>query len=669
MDICRLSAHQLWLPAARCCATTLLVVITLRLHEIFRLCMQKRPELPSQCLSAGVLMQPGQSPSPQACLYFFVNRAETDKWFVRMCELRTLAQAATALPHLTVYAASSWLNQLLLVLRQFAATAAAKRSDKAKTVPAASGTQALARSGDPSSRTGHNKGSRSNLTEGGTSKSAPKPVRILRAEGPHEASLPRSVQKLPYHRKGEASGDAGSGSGTPGASAADGASAGSSAGAAASQAARDTAAATNPLQMPKRLLTSTLQLTRALAVALVALNEAAELRRLHRVCVAALTPVCAQLLAASASAKENVDAGQQPLARHDSVHDAGSGAQAAAGEGVHAVASTGQQVSERLLGFVLASALRVEGSFEEAVTLFSDAAAAVIAVGGPVSAEHAAFCRRSAAACYAALSDWSNVPPCALQDRTVVSAGVQQNAALSDMSVWQTPPALTSRADATQNLGADGEPAVMHLGAQLEAGIESADALLKRLYMHHRADVGPVHVQEQSDSILQLGHSLGTVQSALSVCKHSTTPAQASELLAAQHVVTASAQLLIARLPAGFAAPLPRKPLADTLTASNPCSHLLAASQALDCGSSAGMQQALAATAALRIQAIAGDQRLFSGSDSHASRAHAAELPQRMRIFNAAHALASAFEYSVAAGVTAASRLPPKATALQVLLV
>ena len=50
--------------------------------------------------------------SDVAQLYFFVNRAEADKWMLRTCELRALVAATSATPHLALHSCYAWLAQL-----------------------------------------------------------------------------------------------------------------------------------------------------------------------------------------------------------------------------------------------------------------------------------------------------------------------------------------------------------------------------------------------------------------------------------------------------------------------------------------------------------------------------------------------------------------------------
>lgn len=216
-------------------------------------------------------------PQKAASLYFFVNGAETDKWFLRVCEPRTLVATSAALPQTAMHAAFVWLRQLLAALQHF-------------DVPSARGKAANGR----------------HRVKDATAGQVPKPVKILQPPGGHAASTPRSVVKVPYARAAQARTDA----------EADGDRA-AHAPAPNAPAAQPTAAAQeapNPRKMPKRLIASMVQLLTALSAALVATRSSAMLWRLYRVCTSAATPALQHVMAAAAGPAD-APAEQQGSAR------------------------------------------------------------------------------------------------------------------------------------------------------------------------------------------------------------------------------------------------------------------------------------------------------------------------------------------------------------------
>ena len=597
-------------------------------------------------------MLAGPAPSQQASLYFFVNRAETDRWFLRTCELCTLAYAVAGLPHATVHAGFVWLRQLLSALRQFSAAAAAEAADAkagAQRAKAAAEKKAAAqRVREDNSR------QKSKQPESGSAEPPappPKVYKILRAEGPPKVSLPRTVSKQPR------------------ASSASAAAAVSAAGAGAKHCTSAAAApkeAVSPLKMPRRLITSMTQLAQVLTTALLELRESAELVRLHRGCVAALIPVLAHLMAS----KRKTDSDQAAQKASAGANNAGSApapdADVAEGRSFAELAASPRGAAERLLGFVLAASHRVEGRFEIAAVLFQQAAAAaawVPAAGGEV----AAFCVRQAAACYAALTDWSAIWGAGLADGTTLSEGVRERTGLRYMSAWTLPDELKQPvADAPLATQLAPQSPPMHLSAIMDGSFARADDQLRRLYPRP-VDIHRPAPDKQVAAISGLHASVAAATAALQRTAHDSNAQRAAELLATTHTAAALAQLLVARLPVGTAAPQPAEALAAACARADPCAHLLAASALLDTNGGAATRGLAAASALqLRLDPALEPLHVENSGAVATSALDAAQLPLHMHVFAAARTLASAHEYGVLAAPNAQRSLPSKESALQV---
>lgn len=179
-------------------------------------------------MHAGSHLASSATTSEVAQLYFFVNRAEADKWMLRTCELRALVSATSASHHLALHSCYSWLAQLLAALRPLAvaadrstaavSTAAANsNANSNRTITNSEFTPASAPLAHASSNTlvsvvgtgdkDTSAGDSSKLLNTSSTESTATPVpvpakqiRILKPHGPPEASKPRTVVKVQYNR-------------------------------------------------------------------------------------------------------------------------------------------------------------------------------------------------------------------------------------------------------------------------------------------------------------------------------------------------------------------------------------------------------------------------------------------------------------------------------------
>lgn len=166
---------------------------------------------------AGSHLASSATTSEVAQLYFFVNRAEADKWMLRTCELRALVSATSASHHLALHSCYSWLAQLLAALRPLAASSSSANSNQdsnsklsSKSKGSTTNNTATANSADFNTGTTTTAAAVSsaavNTTVPGevankeSTQAPPKRIRILKPQGPPEASKPRSVVKVQYSR-------------------------------------------------------------------------------------------------------------------------------------------------------------------------------------------------------------------------------------------------------------------------------------------------------------------------------------------------------------------------------------------------------------------------------------------------------------------------------------
>lgn len=180
----------------------------------------------AQLVSAGCHLAGEAGTSEVAQLYFFVNRAEADKWMLRTCELRALVSATSASPHLALHSCYAWLAQLLAALRPFAAAATSNRSNPSNPLHSnlnrgatntvtganstvyptvhgahASGSTGIAGdTGESFSGAKQSHGKEPTVPSNEESSAPTKQIRILKPQGPPEASKPRSVVKVQYSR-------------------------------------------------------------------------------------------------------------------------------------------------------------------------------------------------------------------------------------------------------------------------------------------------------------------------------------------------------------------------------------------------------------------------------------------------------------------------------------
>jgi hypothetical protein len=616
---------------------------------------------PFPCERAGSLLLSVEPPSPQAALYFHVNRVETDRWFVRTCELRSLALSSTAMmPHGTVHTTYVWLRQLLSVLRHFAVEAAEAHRVAEGGGAGKEGGARLQAGADPLKGRG---GSGSAEGPGGIAatqappevKVPQKTIRILQPQGPREVSLPRSVNKRPLPARaatltvpasahapshGSNTSVAGANKGTPGPS---------------QGGPGLPREAVSPLKMPRRLITSMIQLMHVLTTALTDMRESNELRRLHRTCTIALCPVLEHLMAPPITSQGSVGTTQATACSAAALTEDGGHVSFAG------LAPTAREASERLLEFVLAAVHRVEGRFEDAAALFQSAAA--VAEWVPqLTGEHSVFCTRQAAACYAALTDWPALAACGLPEGSVVSAGVQARCDLRSMRTWAPPPELSAAPHPVPpSLTPLATATPIHLSALLDGAFAEADGLLHRLYPRPSANTPTA--DELRAAVTRLHTSVMSTVAALRHTKHDGRAAPAAELLAATHTAAALTQLLNARLPPTAIAPLPPGFLSTACAAHNPCEHLLTASALLECP---GTPADLLSSSALTLQLTPFSATLCAAG-STVPALDTSQLPLHMYVFAAAKMLASAHEYSILGATSAKQGLPSKESALQVL--
>lgn len=565
-------------------------------------------------VTAGSQLLTRKSISDVAQLYFFVNRSETDKWMLRTCELRARVAFVAASQHVALHAAFTWLLQLLSAARHFAITSSAKKSTE-QDEAAAKSSRAVQSSG---------------LEVGGIEAVAPKPVKILRPQHPPEASKPRSVVKVQYQRKQDAPEQKRSSSGNEGPAVAEEVPP-------SAPAKGESAAA---LKIPKRLLLSAMQLAYLLCGILEELQETTELTRLHVVLSAALEPLLKQLteLEEQAQAKEAQE--NDPAAAYVAV-------------GRHTSAAD-------LLAYVLGSAMRVEGRYEEAVLQFTTSLSA--GMGAPaVPPEHTQFCMQQVARCYAALNDWKQLGTGWQTQGLAVSAGFELQSKLQGLQVWQpiaTPHAATDESQG--RLRTDSKP--LNVATILDEPVMKAHAAVSALFPSPPRSGQPQNI---TSAVCNLGEVFDTVLQELSGAVAPVSANMAAEYVSLMHAGAAMSQLLIARLPPGSAEPKLPLWLQDATAAQDPCQHLLAASSilAVDVQGSA----ALAACDALRRRSCVLSEALQTGfSGRHKAALDAAQLPLHTLIFSVACKLASAQEYSLFGTAGTNSKLPTKEAALQV---
>ena len=594
-------------------------------------------------------MTSGASPAQQACVYFFVNRGEVDRWFLRTCELRTLAFAAAQLPHHAVNAAQMWLKQLLTALRQFAAANKAETAAKGKSVEQAASASARQRhAGKHNGTTADHRHDSKAGKHSSAAQSQPltTPVRILQpSSAQRESTLPRSVVKLPYQRRGSPGDSAAATQSQHQAEPSAAQRATASVDPAAAQAQTLPRQASSPLQMPRRLVSAMVQLMQVLTESLLALRASDELVRLHNVCTASLTPVLAHLM-------------MQPSS--DGAKSSADGTESADGEppSLSALAPTASAAADKLLAFVRAAACQVEGRFEGALEQYAIAGAAARWVPA-IAAEHAAFCQRRAAACYAALSDWVGLQDCKLPEQTVVSSGVRRRAELQNMQVWAPADSLIDEEPSLPD-PVTPAPVSAQMSALLDGGLASAAAALQQLYPFPaatatRSSTGPAIQRLHSD----MSRALGAMRSTA----HCRRGVASTELLAVAHISAASSQLLAARMPPATAVKLPPGCLGAACARQDVCKNLLDASELLD--GSAIPHHGLLSAAMLSVQSDPLAEHLSAASTLQ-HEPGASQLPLRLHTFEAASLLASAREYTFAGAGGSLAALPPKADALQV---
>ena len=359
------------------------------------------------------------SPQKAASLYFFVNGAETDKWFLRVCEPRTLVATSAALPHVALHAAFVWLKQLLAALQHFDVPPGRGNSGQQRPV------------GSP--------------VKGTAPSQAPKLIKVLQAPAGHTVSTPRSVVKVPYSRTARAR------TGPEGSS--DAAKSDPMPTPAPSQPAAQVQEAPNPRKMPKRLIASMVQLLAAMCSSLVATRGSAMLWRLYRVCTSAATPALQHIMAAGEGAGAEVPGSSQPSAR---------------------------AAAESLLSFVLAAMHQVEGQYESAAALYRTAAQAAAQFPG-LPGGHVALCSSNAASCYAALADWTAVSGAAASAAPRLSAGVRVHCAdLQSLRVWSLPSAPDAAPEVPLVPRPSAAPVLM--SAAIDGALARAQQLLGDLF-------------------------------------------------------------------------------------------------------------------------------------------------------------------------------------------
>jgi hypothetical protein len=571
---------------------------------------------------AGGLLSPSVPPGQAASLYFYVNRAETERWFLRTCELRTLSAVAAAHPQAAVHAGFVWLRQLLTALQHLAAASA-----EASSTPPGNNEALKVSSGKSVA-----KESGKQVAEDQARAEPQKTVKILRAPQGPAVLLPRSVVKVSYRRtppdttqpttptgRGEKPGQA-----------------------------KETASKAvpplsqksepiNPLKMPRRLVASMVQLLAALTTALAAMRDDRELWRLYRVCTAAIATA--------------MDA----ISPHDSMRP--KDAQIA--ESSDPVGGSPRHATERLLGFVLAAVHEIAGRYEVAATQYLGAAEAAAAIPG-LPTRHAAMCRCRAAACYAALTDWEALSSCALAPASFVSPGVASHCAqLQGMNVWSLPEAPTD---------VDLVPHAMSAQVHLSAVYDGAFARSQRLLQDLFPSACPNAVALVPTAVQALERELAACLDAISHTNHTASPAMSAELLACLHTAAATVQLLESRLPPGQPPPTTPGWLSAACASMDACQHLLAASELLTCGHSrmdASTGHMLVGQAALSLQ-LTLTARSIHVDDNDLGALDARQLPLHMHVFSAASTLASAREYGVGSATVGGRALPGKEAVLQV---
>ena len=555
------------------------------------------------------------SASDVAQLYFFVNRTETDKWILRTCELRARVACDSASQHVALHAASAWLLQLLSATRHFIATLAKKAPDMEE---AAAKAHQVAHSVD--------------LVSGGIEAVAPKPIKILRPQHPPEASKPRSVVKVQYQRKQECSeqnlpNNAPASPAVPVPQETPKPSPESDEGVAATK-------------HPRRLLLSALQLAYLLCSVLEELRENKELRRLHVVLSTALEPVMKRLLELDCQAQVQEAQENHPLPS--------------------SIAGSRHTTATDLLAFVLGSAMRVEGCYEEAVLQFHTALTAGL-VSPATPPEHTTFCMHQVAQCYASLNDWKRLGEGWQGHGVCVSAGFQIHSKIQGLEVWQ--PAARTDDTSDEILGrlrTSSKP--LNVPAILDEPIMKAHASVSALFPAPPRSGQPQNI----DTIVcQLGHAFDRVLQDMSCAVAPFSANMAAEFVSLMHAGAAMTQLLIARLPPGAAMPDLPQWLCEATAAEDPCQHLLAASSILTVDIQ-GSETVVACDSLQRRSCALSEPLQAAFSGVHQATLDAVQLPLHALIFSVACKLASAQEYSVYGAAGTNMKLPTKEAALQV---
>lgn len=533
---------------------------------------------------------------------------------LRTCELRARVAFVAASQHVALHAAFTWLLQLLSATRHFAIASSAKRVSE--TDEAAAKTD---RSGQASA-----------VDVGGIEAMAPKPIKILRPQHPPEASKPRSVVKVQYQRKAEAQEQKRSSSGIEAPAATEEP--------LASAPAKDDGAAA--LKLPKRLLLSAMQLAYLLCGIFEELQETTELRRLHAVLSAALEPVLKQLTELEEQAQAQEAQENDPAAAH---------------------MSAGRQTNAAdLMAYVLGSAMRAEGRYEEAVLQFNAALSAGM-IAPAVPSEHSRFCMQQIARCYAALNDWKQLREGWQGQGGPVSAGFEVQSRIQGLQVWQ--PVATSPDAAEESQGrlqTSSKP--LNVAAMLDEPVMKAHAAVSALFPAPPRVGQPQNI---ANTVRSLGEVFDNVLREITCSVAPVSANMAAEYVSLMHTGAAMTQLLIARLPPGAAAPKLPVWQDEATAAQDPCQHLLAASSVLAVDVQ-GSTALVACDSLQRRSCILSEPLQTAFSGGHKAALNAAQLPLHTLIFSVACKLASAQEYSVVSTAGANSKLPTKEAALQV---